>query len=141
MRLRLIVLLAALAGPAAASPSPAGMWWTEDHGGILRIAPCGPQMCGTIVGQDSPKGRPVDRQGVLQCGLTILRGAPDDDDPGHYTGSITNPDDGKNWRAKFWIGEDGKMQLRGYVLMPMLGETQHWPPFRGKVDPDCTIHP
>jgi uncharacterized protein (DUF2147 family) len=142
MRLRLIAMLTLLATPAFAATSPAGDWWTQDHDGVIRIAPCAEGMCGTIVGMaklvDSKGQKQVDNHGAPRCHLTILRGKPDGD-AGHYSGTITDPQDGKDWHSEFWLDPDGSLRLRGYVLMPLLGQTQTWPPFHGSVAADCAI--
>ena len=49
---RIILALAFVAAPVAvmaAAPSIEGEWLTDDGKGVVRIAPCGRQMCGTIV--------------------------------------------------------------------------------------------
>lgn len=154
MRLRLILRAAGLlmagasgvilllSGPAAASASPEGMWWTEDHTGVIRIFRCPEGMCGRIVGQTEPRDAQghitLDVNGVPHCGLVFLHGS-ETDEPGHYAGIVTDPDSGNNWHCRFWVGADGSLRLRGYVLIPALGQTQTWPLFHGRVAEDCTI--
>jgi uncharacterized protein (DUF2147 family) len=153
MRLRLILAFLALAvlGPAllgpvrpalAAQQSPQGLWWTEGHDGVIGIAACGDALCGRIVGQIEPQDeqgrRPVDVHGKLLCGLTILHGKPASE-PGHWSGVITNPEDGRDWESEFWMGDDGSLRLRGYLLVPAFGQTQIWTKFEGRVEADCSI--
>ncbi len=143
MRLRLILAALLLAFPAHAA-TPAGLWWTQDHDGIIEILPCGDhsQLCGRIAGQphilDEHGQPPRDNKGRLECGLTILNGKPGGE-PGHWFGLITNPEDGQDWRSEFWLGEDGNLRLRGYILIRPLGQTQTWTRFSGRVAQDCTI--
>ena len=33
----------------------------------------------------------------------------------------------------------GRLRLRGYVLVPVLGATQTWTPYKGMVTPDCRM--
>lgn len=144
MRLRLILLFGCLMTQAHAATSPAGVWWTQDRSGVIGITPCGDGFCGRIVGQlnirDSMGRVPVDGHGVAHCGLTILRGEPTEE-PGHFRGTIADPDDGKDWQCEFWVGEDNRLRLRGYLVLPLLGETQIWPPFTGQLAGDCGITP
>lgn len=109
---------------------------------MIEIAPCGLNLCGRIVGQPRPRNpdgsRPMDIHGVPHCGLTILHDAALAAD-GQWHGRITNPDDGHDWRCSLWAGADGSLRLRGYLLVPLLGETQTWPKFTGTVAADCTI--
>ncbi len=111
---------------------------------MIEVAPCAQGLCGRIVGQPDIRDQEgkisLDVHGVAQCGLIILRGAPTKE-PGHYRGTITNPDDGRDWRSEFWVGGDGYLRLRGYVMLPLLGQTQTWPPFIGSVASDCSIIP
>jgi len=143
MRLRLILALCVLAMPARAA-TPTGLWWTQDHDGIIEIFPCedAAQLCGRIAGQphilDENGQPPRDIQGRIECGLVILRGKPSSE-PGHWSGLITNPEDGQNWRSEFWLGNDGQLRLRGYVLIQLLGQTQTWTRFGGQVGSDCSI--
>jgi uncharacterized protein (DUF2147 family) len=143
MRLRLIALLGVLAMPAYAqtTASPQGLWWTEDRSGVIQIAPCAEGLCGRIVGQIEPRDAggnvTLDIHGVPHCGLLILRGRLVK--AGHWRGSIVNPEDGSVWNCEFWVGADGALRLRGYVLVELIGQTQIWPRFQGQVAKDCTI--
>ena len=85
-------LLMAAAGPAAAQKlSPAGTWLSQTGETRVRIAPCGGQMCGTIVWVKTP-GKDVHNP-----------------DPGKRAPS-TRPKDGHprlvrsapGWRHWFW---------------------------------------
>ena len=145
MRLRLIRRLALaclLAGPAAAAPSPIGNWLTEDGSGVIAIAPCGANVCGAIVGMDKPldaNGNPVrDVRGVPMCGLGILQSTTETG-PGRYEGLITNPLDGSVWHCVFWVDNNGNLDMRGYVLLPLFGQTQVWTRFAPSLTAGCTI--
>jgi uncharacterized protein (DUF2147 family) len=129
----LLAAALALTGPAAAQPghldSPAGDWLVQDGDGVVRIGPCGDNLlCGTIVGTTTRK----------QCRLTILNvaAAPD----GTWTGQITNPDNGTVWNAQIWLTGHDRMELRGYVLVPLLGETQTWTRYTRPLAPDCRMN-
>ena len=142
MRLRLILPLLCVAATARAEPSPLGRWWTEDRSGVIEIARCGEALCGRIVGQPQPRNPdgslPVDIHGVPHCDLTILHDATETE-PGRWRGRITDPETGQDWRCELSIAADGALRLRGYLLVPLLGQTQIWPPFQGSVKKDCTI--
>ncbi len=135
--------LVSVTSQARAAASPVGMWWTEDHSGVIDIAPCETGLCGRIVGQPHPRNAdgavPVDAHGVKLCGLVILRDAKPTTTEGHFRGVITNPEDASNWNCEIWVDADGALRLRGYVLLPMLGQTQVWTAFHGAVAEDCSI--
>ena len=130
-RLAVLLLLAlALALPASAQPgrfeSPVGDWLVQDGDGVVRIAPCANDLlCGTIVGTSTPK----------QCRLTILNVAAAED--GSWTGHVTNPENGSVWNAQIWMMGRNRMQLRGYVFVPLLGQTQTWTRYTGRLAADC----
>ncbi len=85
-----------------------------------------------------PDGRvPTDPHGTPQCGLTILR-ATGQDDSGVWKGRIENPADGTTWRCEIWDDPDG-LHLRGYVVLPLLGQTQLWKHYAGRVGSDCRM--
>jgi len=142
---------AAMAGPASTPPpSPPGgarvlgEWMTEDRQGVVRIEPCAQApvearqaFCGRVVGiSDFPPGGLRDLHGTPQCGLVIIHDLrPIEDD--RRRGSITNPDDGRVYGAIVWVAGDGDLRLRGFVGLPILGSTQHWPRFTGHLTKDC----
>ncbi len=132
---RLFLAAALLAG---AAPAPCGQWLTQDRGGVIEITACGPALCGRIVGL-MPKrdgSQPVDWQGRSDCGLQIIdhmaQTAAD-----RWRGSILNPEDGRRYDAELWIDPAGQLQLRGFILIPLLGSTQTWTRYNGAVGPAC----
>lgn len=120
---------------------PVGRWLTQDHEGVIAIEPCGKSLCGSVVGMDAPfaaDGRLVtDPQGRLQCGLRILHQSVETR-PGLWKGIITNPNDGTDWRCEFWMVGD-TLHLRGYVLIPLLGQTQIWTRYGGVPGANCRM--
>ena len=135
----LALLWTGLGGPASAGTQPPlGQWLTEDRGGVIEVRPCGPVLCGVIVGlTDWPANGDVKRdwRGLPQCHSVLLAGLSLRDD-GRWHGTVTNPENGRVYSAEVWV-PDGTLRLRGYVGLPMLGSTQLWPPFRGRVQGDC----
>src|SRR6185312_7823410 len=99
-------------------------------------------VCGRIAGMDQARrpngGIPVDVDGRPQCGLTILRGVTETS-PGRWEGRITDPEEGSTWRCTLRIDEAGRLNLRGYVLVPALGRTQIWTRYGGRLGPDCAM--
>ena len=93
--------------------------------------------CGRVVGvSDFPPGGLRDLHGTPQCGLVILHDLKPTEDQ-RRRGSITNPDDGRVYGAIVWVADDGDLRLRGFVGLPLLGSTQHWPRFTGSLTKDC----
>ncbi len=143
------VALSLLSAAGGAAPSRAegaagsvfGLWRIEDRTAVVSIARCANGLCGTIVGLSETVGKdgrvPVDHRGTPICGLTILHAA-DPSPSGVWQGHIVNPNDGSSWTCEVWAAGDG-LHLRGYLVVPLLGQTQIWPKYAGNVTPDCHI--
>jgi len=135
----LYFLLAAWSGAAWAAPSIDGRWQTADGGGVIEIGPCGEAVCGRIIGTKGfkPDGSPpLDFRGVSQCKLQIIAGVKVEGPP-PWKGTITDPRSGKMYKAELSTDDEGRLHLRGYVAVPLLGATQVWMPYRGTVTDDC----
>lgn len=137
-----VVFVGGVVPTAQAEPGPVGRWLTEDRGGVIEIAPCGAALCGRIVGMTEPvrpDGKPqTDNTGRPKCGLTILRQAIETD-PGEWSGRITNPDDGTVWNCVLSVDAERRLHLRGYVLVPLFGQTQIWTHYSGRLGSDCRM--
>jgi uncharacterized protein (DUF2147 family) len=141
------LLCLGLAAPAAATgqwtASPTGLWATANHNAVVEITPCGPDLCGRIVGlARSPAApAPTDWRGGSQCGLTIIRTAPATDGSGDqvWRGSILDPRDGAVYHAQIRLDPAHHLLLRGYVGLPIFGETQTWTAYNGPTGPNCRI--
>jgi uncharacterized protein (DUF2147 family) len=137
-------LISVLAPGAGKSAVPIeGPWLTEDGGGVIDIEPCGSLYCGRIVGLVAASlGAPLpkDVNGNSRCGLEIIHGLAETD-PGEWTGKITNPEDGKTYSARLSADGRGRLRLRGFVLVPLLGQTQTWTRYGGQVTADCRMIP
>lgn len=143
MRRGLLSTVAALIFSApvpAQTPDPSGLWKTvSDRTGqadsLVRIVEINGEFRGTVVTVFSPpadspnplcelcegelKDRPV-------IGMTILRGLRREGE--RYTGGeILDPDDGKVYRCTVTVIEGGKkLDVRGYIGIPLLGRSQVW---------------
>jgi uncharacterized protein (DUF2147 family) len=124
------------AGPAAVT----GMWATEDGHGVIAIEACGDALCGRIVGIARPPGTPIPRdvRGISQCGLTILTNEKPTGD-GAWLGEITDPRDGTTYGAKIWLDRSGNLRVRGFLGIPLLGQTQTWHRFTGRLTTACDV--
>ncbi len=135
-----------------AAPSPAqiqaaapnGLWATADHDGVIQIASCGQDLCGQIVGMVlSPRDpTPRDWAGATQCRLTILQAAPQVDDNGQvsWTGTIINPRNGSTYNIILRVNAAHQLLLRGYLGLPIFGETQTWSPYNGTLAENCRLN-
>jgi uncharacterized protein (DUF2147 family) len=136
----LALVLSATAAPAAPDANPVGLWSTENGHGVIAIDQCEDALCGRIVGIDrAPQDpMPTDVNGRSQCGLTIItNGRPEAD--GTWLGQITDPRDGDTYGAKLWLDESGNLHLRGFIGIPLLGSTQIWHKYTGRLTAECGL--
>jgi uncharacterized protein (DUF2147 family) len=135
----LVLLVCGRLSAQPAAISPEGDWLTQDRDGVISIARCGAAMCGEISGVSSFRADgspPRASNGASECHLRIVRDMVPGDD-GRLHGTITDPRDGDVYQAEMWAAADGTLRLRGYILLPLLGQTQTWTRFAGSRSNDC----
>ncbi|HJW53724.1 MAG TPA: DUF2147 domain-containing protein [Burkholderiaceae bacterium] len=128
------------AGAWAQSTSPVGLWKNiDDQTGkpkaLIRITESNGKFEGKIEklfrAPDQEQNPVCDKcQGELKdqpiLGMTILSGMKQDGDE-YSGGQILDPGNGKLYKSKMSIADDGKrLNVRGYIGMPLLGRTQTW---------------
>ena len=135
--------LALASGLAAAqAASPAGLWKTVDDNtkrekSLVRIVESGGVYTGKVekvIDPDSPKDATCkdctdDRKDKPVVGMTIISNmkASASDKNLFEGGDILDPNNGKVYSAKLTLVDGGrKLDVRGYIGMPMLGRTQTW---------------
>ncbi|MBN7797836.1 DUF2147 domain-containing protein [Parahaliea mediterranea] len=136
---RLIIsLLIAVLAPLAVAADPAGRWRTidDDTGearSIVEISMAGGTLSGKVLrlfNPTEPNPRCTqcsgEREGQPIEGMTVLWGLVPED--GEWVdGRVLDPESGKEYNAKVKLVDDGaRLELRGYLGMPMLGRTQVW---------------
>jgi uncharacterized protein (DUF2147 family) len=132
---------AAAAQPAApfGAADPRGRWITASGNLEVELAPCGAALCGTVtrvIANRSmrPEGgamAPVDTRPAL--GMVLLSDLRPDEGEGPPTawrGQIYNRENGKTYRCRLQVDTastaQGELVLRGYVGIPLFGQTQRW---------------
>lgn len=140
--LRATVLLATLAASAAAwaDGSPVGLWKSIDDAtgkpkALIRISENNGELSGKIeklfrAPEEDQNPLCVKCEGALKdqpvIGMTILSGLKKDGEE-YSGGQIIDPANGKVYKSKLTVVDDGqKLNVRGYIGMPMLGRTQTW---------------
>ncbi len=124
----------------AGESSPFGVWFTQDHDGAFELYPCQEgQLCGRLIwmADESPlpgttgpqrdlnNSDPARRQKTL-CGLEMMSGFRLDAEGAWSGGTIYNPRDGEDYRSTLKLTGPNTLALRGYILIPLLGQTQIW---------------
>lgn len=138
----LLAIATALAAPLAwaQDTSPVGLWKTIDDASgkpsaLIRITENNGELQGRIeklfrsadddqnpkctLCKDARKDQPI-------VGMTIVSGLKKDGN--EYTGGeILDPKNGKIYKSKLAVQEGGKkLEVRGYVGVPMFGRSQVW---------------
>jgi uncharacterized protein (DUF2147 family) len=141
MKIVVAMLMMMLAGGALAdASSPAGVWKSIDdktrkERSIIRITEVNGEFKGVVEKIfDQPGDDPAhlckeckdERKDKPVIGMTILWGLKKDGD-GWSGGEILDPKNGKIYRAKMSLSEDGKsLKVRGFIGIALIGRTQTW---------------
>lgn len=132
-----------LASPSIqAAPAVAGLWLTESRDGVIAISPCGIYLCAHIVGvvlDHSNDRMPVDHRGVTQCHLPLITDASQIQ-PNLWKGHIVDPRNGDHYGVELRLASRDALALRGFLGIPLLGHTQTWTRYSGKVPADCRLY-
>lgn len=151
-RIGLVTAFLLVGVASAQAQSPVGYWRTIDdetgdprsiveiyeqddelHGKIVKVLKAneeaqrnaeGQIICTTCEGEQ--KDQPVE-------GLVIIKGLEKDGDEWDG-GTIFNPEDGKTYKSKMSLNDDGTLDVRGYVGFSFIGRTQTWEPAEAPAD-------
>lgn len=139
------VFLALAPGPAFGQGGDdiLGLWNNEEKTSRIEIVRCGDEYCGDIVWLKNPDYPPDTKDGVPGTprsdhnnpspglrgkpllGLRIMDGFRHAD--GSWSGgTIYDPKNGKTYRGKLTLGSPTRLNLRGFVGIPLFGRTSHW---------------
>jgi uncharacterized protein (DUF2147 family) len=128
----------------SATDSGAGAWVVVGTGAALEIFDCSGLLCGRIVwlqkargaagrtAQDDENSDPAFRRRPL-CGLTVLHGLRPAGLDDWNSGSLYNPDDGRQYRVSAKLRSANVLVAPIYVGVPLFGETKalQWIPGLG----------
>ena len=124
---------------AAGKPSPVGLWRAIHAEGkpeksLVRISEVDGVLSGKVeVIHDPEEAKALctackdERKNQPMLGMTILRNVKAVDDGVWDGGEILDPIHGKQYKARLQLLDGGrKLEVRGYVGTPMLGQSQTW---------------
>lgn len=113
-----------------------GVWLTEDKDGAVAIYRCGKALCGKlhwIKPSDEPDAAIDDKnpdpklRGRPLCGMEFMGGFTPQKDGSISSGWIYSPRHGSTFSAALAPGQaPDTIELRGYFILPLLGESQTW---------------
>jgi uncharacterized protein (DUF2147 family) len=134
--------LALLAGLAHAQTTPVGLWKSIDDASgkeksLIRIVETDGVLSGKVERLLDPATKPDlrcekctdSRKDQPVVGMTVLRNVRQDaSDKGLWGGGdILDPNEGKVYKVRLKPIDGGaRLEVRGYIGMPLLGRTQTW---------------
>ena len=134
-------VLSLVANLAMAQTSPAGLWKTIDdetkaEKSLVRVSDTGGVFSAVIEKLLDPARQDAkcdkcsdDRKDKPVMGMTIVRNVKHSSSDAELWdgGEILDPNNGKVYKVRLKPVDGGKkMEVRGYIGMPMLGRTQTW---------------
>ena len=138
------IMAAATAAHAASGDDILGVWNNAEKDAKIEIFKCNGKYCGKIVfakepnyPADSKKGTPStprldgknpDRAKKSRpiIGLQIVNDFIFDEKGVWKDGSVYDPKNGKTYRGKITLVSPNKLNLRGFVGIPLFGRTTTW---------------
>jgi len=132
-------LIVGVAQAASKAPTAAGFWEQSDDkgvvGGWFLFAEKDGVYSGRLIKMFKKDDEPLvenclkcagDQKNARMLGLTIVTGMKRTGLK-YKDGSILDPRDGNVYHAEMEVSPDGKqLSVRGYLLIPLLGQTQVW---------------
>lgn len=139
------LLVAVLAPPVAwagGDDELVGVWVTEENKARVEVTKKDGVYRGTIIwlkdldypADDKDAGTPKhdrenpdeSKRGGPIIGLEILKGFREKGDKLYDKGTIYDPDNGKTYKCKMEIRDDGHLYVRGFIGISLLGRTTVW---------------
>lgn len=113
----LILITLAASAHQALAQSATGVWQRDDGRSRIRIAPCGADLCGTIVWLK-------DKNSPGKIGQRVLFNMKPDG-ASAWRGNAFNPEDGRNYTGKMTLS-GARLTTSGCVLGGMVCKSMGW---------------
>jgi len=128
----------------AAGDSVTGTWKTADGRALIAVYHCGEKICGRVARLREPCFPADDREGLAGkprtdrynpnpelrarrvIGLQIMEGFTPDGDNRWEGGTIYDSDAGKTYRARLTLLSPNRLDLHGYIGIPLFGRSSIW---------------
>jgi uncharacterized protein (DUF2147 family) len=138
--LRTATIAAALLGMspgASLAADPMGTWHTDEGKATVRIAACGPALCGTIVAlkeANEPDGKPKTDKNNAESGLRsrpmigvlIVLGMKPSGTANKWSGQVYNAEDGKTYSGSLTLQDANTIKLEGCILGGLVCKAATW---------------
>ncbi len=106
--------------------------WVEPTGSVIRVDHCGEQICLWIVSISHSAPSDLDifnpdpaKRAQPICGMKIGSGFEMRGTDEARNGTLYDPKSGKTYHGAIKL-DGSRLELRGYVVIPLFGETQTW---------------
>lgn len=121
-----------------------GTWRTADGRALIEIYPCGAKMCGRVAWLREPNFPADDREGMAGLprsdrynpkaelrnrkvlGLRIMEGFVRKGGTRWEQGTIYDADTGRTYRSRMTLLSTDRLDLHGYIGIPLLGKSSIW---------------
>lgn len=121
-----MLLFAIAATRASAHEAIEGVWKNHPNTLVVRIAPCGQALCGTVVEAAEAAKESVRKAGTANLvGTRVLTGLRRSS-AGTYTGSIFNPNLNIHAAGTVSLVSPTVLVVKGCVLAGLICRQQHW---------------
>jgi uncharacterized protein (DUF2147 family) len=120
-----LFVAALTAGQADAAQPVEGLWRNPIGSAIIRVAPCGALLCGTVVWASARGQAEVAKNTSHVVGTTVLTGVKRRA-PNRWTGHLYIPDDNIHVSARLELESYGSLKLTGCGLVGLICRTQIW---------------
>lgn len=128
---------------------PEGLWLTENERSVVKVERCqdSRNVCGYIHwiidgGMTHDTKNPVEGlRGQPMCDLQVLQNFQESQTTQNewVDGKIYKADDGDIYDATLNVVSDDKMEVRGYIGIPLLGKSQTWTRVNAKDYTKCKV--
>jgi uncharacterized protein (DUF2147 family) len=144
----LLILMVVFGGPqtalAGGGDAITGLWEVAEGDGRIEIFRCSEKYCGRIAWLKEPLYPPDDKGGMAgkplvdrenpkkelrsrpQLGLKLMDGYTFRGDNFWDDGTIYNTENGKSYRSTIRLLSADRLELRGYIGIPLLGGSTVW---------------
>jgi len=135
----LILVSMVIATPALAVEADAviGEWYTKDSKALVQIYKQGDVYNGKIIWLKEPNNEDgsakldtnnpdESRQGQPIVALNLVQGFTYKGGNKWADGTIYDPDNGKTYKCKMNLNDDGTLKVRGFIGVSLIGRTQVW---------------
>ena len=115
---------------AVTADSVLGTWLVPKGDAKVTIAKCGDKICGKVTWLKTPEDLdtknpdPAKRKNKI-LGMNMLWGFTFKDNE-WVGGQIYDPDSGDTYKCKMWLKSDDKLNVRGFVGVPLFGRSEIW---------------